>query len=113
MKRDNGFDKNPDRAREAGRKSKRTSFKTILAKSTEELKRLGIKDPDVLAMTSLLTLVQERDMRAVSEYFDRTLGKAKQLTELTGADGGAIVISPIAEAIRQARAASEAECETT
>ena len=91
MKRDNGFDKNPERARIAGMKSKRKSWKTIREKAEDAIKKkLGVEDPDVLAVMSLVELMQEKDTKAIEIWLDREFGKSKQTTELTGADGGAI-----------------------
>lgn len=71
--------------KKGGAKSKRKSWTKMRELAEEEIKELiGDKDPDVLAVTALVKLVQEGDLRAIQEWLDRNLGKATQVTEEIG-----------------------------
>ena len=100
MKRDNGFDKDPERARAAGRKSRRKSWTKILEENRDYIKNtLGVEDTDQLALQTLIKLMQEGDLRAVTEYWDRIHGKATQPIDQK-TEATIEVRSPIADAIK-------------
>lgn len=94
-----------ERARAAGRKSKRKSWAKMRAKAAEEIRlKLGIDDPDALAVFTLVDLMKQGDMRAVTEWLDRELGKSRQKIEQKSKTT-LTVEPPLAKAIREAREA--------
>ena len=95
----NGLKKLTDlerQARDASRHEIAGIYQALKGLTTEQLKIL-IKDTTtpaitVLFATSFLKGMQKGDLSEVHRMYDRLLGKPKQVSEITGADGGPIQV---------------------
>jgi len=80
-KRSNGFDKDSNRASEAGKKSKRKGIDEKLREIASELDGDNKLTIDQAINLKLISLAKEGDLQAIKEYLDRCYGKSKQYTE--------------------------------
>ena len=94
--RDNGFDKDPERARKAGRNNKRgPSIKTVIRKIVEsgapegwveKLKNQGINvDNSIIGVIEgrLVAMAIQGDLKAIQELHNRLDGKPHQSIDMT------------------------------
>lgn len=122
-KRSNGFDKNPNRARDAGRKSKRTGlgdlrearamhavdFENSIYKyfttELETLKKIYIdqKTPvrDLIVIKILIAAIEKADFARLNFLLERTIGKVKDIVDHNVNSGGTFTFTYVDEPFRQ------------